>query len=395
MRIHSAFLFIWILILLPNIGYSQKVSIGGVVGANITEDFHSRSDSIPADVFGNGTTVTFKRWSNSRHFIAGPKIEVTFDNPFSIEVNALYREIRSSNQTIYDPPVTFPGGQTLSSSVRTTQVHTTWEFPVLAKYRFLPTDSKVNPFLAVGPSFRPAGSGSGMSHYGITAGAGLNFQVNRLNIAPTLRYTRWASGNISNSSMKRDQVEFLVGFHQTSESAWPNAFGVSPRFGVVVGVGVTGDLDRNALTPDFAGLVRAPRSKGNFIGGGMFEMDLSKSFAFEVNALWRTLRLSDAQEVVLTWEFPFLLKYRLPVKGINPFLETGPSFRASGNLNGSQPSRFGFSAGLGVEQNWKALRVAPVLRYTRWQRDPATRQWKTVPDQLEFLVGFSFGRPRP
>jgi len=96
---------------------------------------------------------------------------------------------------------------------------------------------------------------------------------------------------------------------------------------------------------------------------------------------------------VITWEFPILAKYRLLPHGrVRPFVEGGPSFRTAGNLNGTNPSHFGVSGGVGVETHWLGLNFAPTLRYTRWTRDnpngvfaqPTTRQ-----DQLELLVSVS------
>lgn len=142
---------------------------------------------------------------------------------------------------------------------------------------------------------------------------------------------------------------------------------------------------------------RSSRNRGNFLGGVMFEADLTPRFSVEIDGIWRTLRLSEQRDVVLTWQFPVLLKYRLPVGKINPFIQAGPSFRASGNLNAAHPSKFGVTAAIGTEHHWKSLRVAPALRYTRWKKDnpPYSWNWHTVPDQLEFVVGFSFGRKKP
>ncbi|HYI97695.1 MAG TPA: hypothetical protein VEX68_29415, partial [Bryobacteraceae bacterium] len=96
---------------------------------------------------------------------------------------------------------------------------------------------------------------------------------------------------------------------------------------------------------------------------------------------------------VLTWQIPVLGKYRFrPESTIRPLVEAGPSFRLSGNLNGYTPSRYGFTAGGGIDADYKALRIAPVLRYTRWAAD--SRLWfmdaGTVRNQVEFLVSFTF-----
>ncbi len=53
----------------------------------------------------------------------------------------------------------------------------TWEFPILAKYRW--TTRRWAPII-----YNP-------SHFGITAGAGLEARTHGILISPTLPYTRW------------------------------------------------------------------------------------------------------------------------------------------------------------------------------------------------------------
>jgi hypothetical protein len=85
-----------------------------------------------------------------------------------------------------------------------------------------------------------------------------------------------------------------------------------------------------------------------------------------------------------------LAKYKFPLGPVKTFLEGGPSFRSAGNLNSSDPTHFGVSAGLGVEAQWRPLRVAPRVRYTRWAEDSPNLDVRTRSDQVEFLVAFSY-----
>jgi hypothetical protein len=90
---------------------------------------------------------------------------------------------------------------------------------------------------------------------------------------------------------------------------------------------------------------------------------------------------------------PVLLKYRLrPESGVQPVIEAGPSFRLSGNLNGYNPSSYGFTTGGGVEMLYKRMNIGPVLRYTRWAADGLQnrRGPRTQVNQLEILVSFTF-----
>jgi hypothetical protein len=111
----------------------------------------------------------------------------------------------------------------------------------------------------------------------------------------------------------------------------------------------------------------------------------------EFDALYCPRVLSEGQRAtVLTWEFPFLAKYRFSTPRLNPFLELGPSFRAAGNTNGTNPSRYGITAGAGIETKVHRLRVAPAIRYTYWTADPPgpMSPASTIRNQVALLVGF-------
>lgn len=124
--------------------------------------------------------------------------------------------------------------------------------------------------------------------------------------------------------------------------------------------------------------------------------------SLEIGALYRPMNLTMAgvnpdgslhsvsPATVVTWQFPVLAKYKIGNGSAKPFLEAGPSFRASGNLNASSPSPYGVTAGFGVEKRFLGLRIAPVLRYTHWAADPNYTASRTKRNQLEALIGASF-----
>ncbi|MBM3812696.1 MAG: PorT family protein [Acidimicrobiia bacterium] len=86
----------------------------------------------------------------------------------------------------------------------------TWQFPVLAKYRFAGRGG-ARPFLEAGPSFRTTGNrNTNPSHTGLTAGAGLDWKQLGFRVAPTFRYTRWAADPWWTHPSKQDQLEALV-----------------------------------------------------------------------------------------------------------------------------------------------------------------------------------------
>jgi opacity protein-like surface antigen len=198
------------------------------------------------------------------------------------------------------------------------------------------------------------------------------------NVSPVLRYTRWSSSNSAAFYLRPilDQVEFVVGFDQSSESAWPTAFGHRPALGLVVGGSATDDFEDS--------------NRGSYVVGAMAEFKLPRDLSVEIDGLYRKLRFSYRREVVLTWEFPLLAKYKFPTRRVKPLIELGPSFRATGNLNDADPSHFGFTAGAGIETTLRRLKIAPVVRFTRWAADNRNLGSITKPNQVELLVGFSF-----
>ena len=127
----------------------QRLSAGVVGGASLTQDFQDRS------VAGILAYSTPKRW------IAGGMVEVWLPFHLSVELDGLYHELEFTRAGIE------PSG-TLNSVSPAPVV--TWEFPVLAKYRFsLPV---VKPFIEAGPCFRCAGNlnGASPSNHGLAAG---------------------------------------------------------------------------------------------------------------------------------------------------------------------------------------------------------------------------------
>jgi hypothetical protein len=173
----------------------QPLSFGVIGGAGLTQDFQNQRV---------GNTIAY---STPKRWIAGGMVEVRLPLHLSVEVDGLYHELEFTNAFIE------PNGT--PNSVSPAPV-VTWEFPLLAKYRFsLPL---VKPFVEAGPSFRTAGNlnSTSPSSHGFTAGMGVEAHVLKLRIAPQVRYTRWARDRRSPYSFAPstvpDQAEFLVAF---------------------------------------------------------------------------------------------------------------------------------------------------------------------------------------
>jgi hypothetical protein len=57
----------------------------------------------------------------------------------------------------------------------------------------------------------------------MTAGLGIERKVGGFNVAPRVRYTRWAADKVDNrfeSETLRNQVEFLVSLSRAAETNW-------------------------------------------------------------------------------------------------------------------------------------------------------------------------------
>jgi hypothetical protein len=188
-------------------------------------------------------------------------------------------------------------------------------------------------------------------------------------------------------------------------------------WGVIAGTGLTPDFPRYDVSgpADVYGnpAYRTERMPGppSPILGGLLEVQLTSNFAIEADVLHRPLPGISVDTVfpfgspavttrynfpsANTWEFPVMLKWNLPsplIWGrVRPFLEGGPAFRTSQDDEGALPSQFGLTAGVGAAIHFGKLRVAPTIRYTRWDKDANFPNFPTKPDQLEFLNSVAWG----
>lgn len=179
-------------------------------------------------------------------------------------------------------------------------------------------------------------------------------------------------------------------------------------FGLVTGGSLTNDVGQES-SATFAipsGVLETEHSRffsthKEYIVGAMLEFGLPWRMALEVDGLYRPMNFtfaavlpneplnSASPNTIVTWEFPVLAKYKFPIHKVNPLIEVGPSFRSSGNLNGTAPSSYGGTFGLGAEAHVWKLKIAPVIRYTHWagegRYEPHTKR-----NQVEALVGISY-----
>lgn len=201
-------------------------------------------------------------------------------------------------------------------------------------------------------------------------------------------------------------------------AAIPQAF----SFGVKGGMPVTDFLNARQFPPSTS-LSFARSTTNRYIVGPTVELRLSANLAIEFDALFRRFRYQTGQgpaggyQVITAsanaWEFPLLLKYKLPGKFGRPYLDGGVAWdhlqdlsaTATGYAFFSPPTttqisnppelQNGTSAGLviggGVEIHALFLRVLPEIRYTRWTSQHfASYLLDSNQDQAEVLLGITF-----
>lgn len=344
--------------------FCQQVSLGVVGGGSLTADFHTL-------YFDNGQINVF---SNTGDFVLGPALEVNLFKRFSLEVDALHR-----NLNWYAPPP-IPGSCQCANM-------STWEFPILLRHYLV--NSKVSPFVEGGVSFRTVSNKAAAdpSSHGLAVGVGAKARIGHLDISPMFRYTRWGVDAPMRLPSIRDQLEMLVGV-DTVDTPWSrrSIAGHKLWFGVLGGGSLTGAFP--AL-----GQFSSARS---YVFGISLETEFGQHWGVEADGLYRPLPTSEAdRDPTITWEIPVLAKYSIRKFGAQPFVEFGPSFRLSGNFNSAPPSTFGVTAAGGVSIIVRSFRIEPSIRYTRWEGTanagfliPLTN--RPFPNQVEALVGFSF-----
>ncbi len=177
---------------------AQHISVGVKAGMPLTDPFSTQT-------FTNVDVIT-RSFSDAKKFMIGPMLEIRLPLGLAIEADALHHPLDLSVATQLLNRTTSQSSQTIG----------TWVFPVLGKFR-LPFPI-VKPYVEAGPSFRRLGGvlDSYWSSKGITFGAGVEFQILKLRVAPELRVTRWGSDPKSARNLVplsgQNQGDFLVGF---------------------------------------------------------------------------------------------------------------------------------------------------------------------------------------
>jgi hypothetical protein len=193
--------------------------------------------------------------------------------------------------------------------------------------------------------------------------------------------------------------------------------------GQSLSIGVTG----GGRTTDDVTCCATPESK-RYVVGPMVELGLPLGFAVEFDALYHRhgyqissgnfFGSSNERERANSWEFPMLLKYKLPVFKVKPFVEVGAAPRrisgtisvsgssldtatgkytlSSGSLRTAWSSTFGVVTGGGIQFGLGRLRLSPEVRYTHWTNTPIDvtfadgPSFRSTQEQLDVLIGIGW-----
>jgi hypothetical protein len=156
------------------------------------------------------------------------------------------------------------------------------------------------------------------------------------------------------------------------------------------------------------------RSKSSgFILGPEVELHLPAGFGVEFDALYRNFNYKTSTNLVdallsssasHAWEFPLLIKYKVPSVIVRPYLAAGFAFdRWTGlkqvtNVIGVTNSHVGVTntgvvLGAGFEIHALVIRISPEVRFTRWGAKDLTDLgglMRSSQNQAEFLIGVTF-----
>jgi hypothetical protein len=124
----------FLLLAVPAVALAQRISFGIIGGTNLSRDFESYGTYFLAGPSETQPTF-FKVYSDTSSFIIGPTFEVRVAHGFSVEIEAVHRNMTLKGSLTRPSGSTEPAFQDVVGA---------WEWPVLAKYRI--QSGRLHPF---------------------------------------------------------------------------------------------------------------------------------------------------------------------------------------------------------------------------------------------------------
>ena len=138
--------------------------------------------------------------------------------------------------------------------------------------------------------------------------------------------------------------------------------------------------------------------------GPMIDLDLPAGLGIEFNMLYRrvgyeapvrTSGLSSPANQTKEhtgglWDFPLIAKYHFSGVLARPYVGAGYVYRHLNDLLSATSGSKGFVLSSGIRIGAPLMRIAPEIRYTRWDGPDIQPGFRTKKNQFEVLVGLSF-----
>ncbi len=183
------------------------------------------------------------------------------------------------------------------------------------------------------------------------------------------------------------------------------------------------------LTDDMSSIGAATSESKRYIVGPTLELGLPLGLSVEVDALYQRQGYQSGFSSFAgsstdwvranAWEVPVLAKYRLPVPFFKPYVEAGiaPRLMSGASISSiyssvdiptgavtygqshgaaNWPNSVGTVLGAGVQFGFRSLRLAPEVRYTRWNSTPINESgpygysFHSAQNQVDLLLGISW-----
>ncbi len=199
------------------------------------------------------------------------------------------------------------------------------------------------------------------------------------------------------------------------------AFSQPFTFGVKGGVPLTDFLNVASALPDQPS---ALANTNRYVVGPTVELRLPAGLGIEFDALFRQYDYQTTGGLIVgststkantnAWEFPLLLKYRMPTRVVRPFLDAGVAWdhlqgieatvtrivsplvttttQTSNPPELKETTTMGAVFGAGLDIHLLVLHLSPEVRYTRWTSQHFTfgNVLNSSHNQAEFLLGITF-----
>jgi hypothetical protein len=183
------------------------------------------------------------------------------------------------------------------------------------------------------------------------------------------------------------------------------------------------------LTDDMSSIGAATSESKRYIVGPTLEFGLPLGLSVEVDAMYQRQGYQASFSGPIggstdwvranAWEVPVLARYKLPIPILKPYVEAGVAPRLMSGASDSSiyssmdiptgvvtyghshgaanwPDSVGTVMGAGVQFGFGSLRLAPEVRYTRWNSTPINEsgsygyEFHSAQNQVDLLLGVSW-----